>query len=141
MHEWALADAVIEEVKKYVDPAKGQRVKRVVLLFGELQAVDREVFAQGLADLLRTDPMAESMPPDAFTIETEPATFRCRSCRHGWPLASVEGLSEDTRESIHFVPETVHAFVSCPACSSSDFEIEDGRGVTIKSIDLVELVQ
>ena len=138
MHEWALADAVIEEVKKHLETQPHLHVEKVVLLFGELQAVDKEVFQQGLAEMLREDPVTASIPSDAFVVETEPATFRCRSCGRIWPLAEVEGLSDDVRESIHFVPETVHAFVSCPECHSADFGIEDGRGVTIKAIDLVE---
>ena len=138
MHEWALAEAVIEEVKKHFDPKKGQKIGKVLLRFGELQKVDREVFFEGLSDLIRADELNIAIPNTAFTAHTEPATFRCRSCNHEWALADVKDLDDDIRESIHFMPETVHAFLSCPSCKSADFSVEDGRGVTIQSIDILD---
>ena len=38
------------------------------------------------------------------------------------------------REAIHFVPESAHAFLRCPACKSPDFEISKGRGVWVERI-------
>jgi hydrogenase nickel incorporation protein HypA/HybF len=142
MHEWALAEAVLESVlgqlKREADErgyggrsaeATPLRVSKVTLLFGELQSIDSEIFFEGLKNL------AESYPfeADIFEIETEKALFRCRSCGTAWPLDSVE---EEAGEAIHFVPEMAHVFLRCPSCGSPDFILAAGRGVTIKSIVL-----
>ena len=36
---------------------------------------------------------------------------------------------------IHFVPELAHAYLRCPDCSSADFEVLGGRGVSIDAIE------
>ena len=139
MHEWALAEAVLEELKKYTKPHISQKIVKAVLLFGELQAVDPDVFNEGLKYLLPEADIEAEIEIEAFSIETDPAGFTCRNCGREWLLKETPDLSDDTRESIHFLPETVHSFVSCPKCESADFTISRGRGVTIKAIEILEL--
>ena len=38
-------------------------------------------------------------------------------------------------EAIHFIPELAHAFLECPSCQSPDFELLQGRGVSIGAIE------
>jgi hydrogenase nickel incorporation protein HypA/HybF len=69
-----------------------------------------------------------------FTVEHEPALFRCNACAHEWSLSESGGLTEEESEAIHFLPETSHLFVQCPSCGGTDFSIERGRGVSITEI-------
>jgi hydrogenase nickel incorporation protein HypA/HybF len=129
MHEWALAEAAVETARR---EAGGRRVLGVRLAFGELQQVDREIFAAAVADLAP----AAGIAADVFTVDVEPARFACRACGRPWALADVPGLSEDDREAVHLLPEAAHAYLRCPGCGSADFDIVAGRGVTIDSIEL-----
>lgn len=129
MHEWALAEAAVETVRR---EAGGRRVLRVRLSFGELQAVDRDVFAAALADLAP----AAGMDAAAFAVEDDPARFACRVCGRTWALADAPGLSAEEREAIHLLPEAAYAYLSCSGCGSADFDVIAGRGVSIAAIEL-----
>jgi hydrogenase nickel incorporation protein HypA/HybF len=129
MHEWALAEATVEAVRR---EAAGRRVLAIRLAFGELQQVDRDIFAAALADLAP----AAGIDAAAFEVAVEPARFACRACAATWALAAVPALSEDDREAIHLLPEAAHAFLRCPRCGSVDFDVVAGRGVTIAAIEL-----
>jgi hydrogenase nickel incorporation protein HypA/HybF len=129
MHEWALAEATVETVRR---EAAGRRVLGVRLAFGELQQVDRDIFAAALADLAS----AAGIDAAGFEVAVEPARFSCRACVAAWALADVPGLSEDDREAIHLLPEAAHAYLRCPRCGSVDFDVVAGRGVSITAIEL-----
>jgi len=129
MHEWALAESVVETVLR---EAGGMRVIRVDLRFGELQQVDRGIFAAALADLAP----GSGIDPSIFAIEVEEARFACRHCGRSWTLAGEGALTEEEREAVHLMPEAAHAYLRCPGCGSVDFEIAAGRGVLISSIEV-----
>jgi hydrogenase nickel incorporation protein HypA/HybF len=131
MHEWALAEATVEAVRR---EAAGRRVLGVRLAFGELQQADRDVFAAAIAEYAA----AAGIDAPAFTVDLEPARFACRRCGREWALAEVPGLGDDEREAIHLLPEAAHAYLRCPGCGSRDFDIAAGRGVAIASIELEE---
>lgn len=130
MHEWALAEAVLESVRAEQRSRSGQRASSVTIRFGELQSIDPDVFSEGVNQLARDDRELDV----AFQFEGEPATFICAACGRGWSLDDCD-LDEATREAIHFLPEVVHSFVACPDCGSADFRVDRGRGVTIESIE------
>ena len=132
MHEWALAEAVVATVEKIRGENGGRPVLAVRLRFGELQSICVEAFREGLAASLAGLPYG----PEVFEFGTEPAAFRCRACGHGWPLAGVPGIGEQEREAVHFLPESAHAYLRCPACGSPDFELAAGRGVSIEAVEL-----
>jgi hydrogenase nickel incorporation protein HypA/HybF len=129
MHEWALAEATVEAVKR---EAGGRRVLGVRLAFGELQQVDRDIFAAAVADLAP----GAGLNPAVFAIDVAPARFACRACGRSWTLADTPGLGVDEREAVHLLPEAAHAYLACPGCGSADFDVVAGRGVTIDSIEL-----
>jgi hydrogenase nickel incorporation protein HypA/HybF len=130
MHEWALAEAVLETVRERVIRDGGESVASVTVAFGELQHIDRDIFSEGLKTLSGE----YGIGSDVFSMETEPALFHCNGCDHEWGLGESGELSEDDLEAIHFLPETVHIFVKCPVCNSTDFLIKRGRGVSITEI-------
>jgi len=61
-------------------------------------------------------------------IEVEPL-LKCRTCGYEW-RADPSSMSQDVRESIHFLPESIYAYYRCPRCGSIDFEIVRGRGIS-----------
>jgi hydrogenase nickel incorporation protein HypA/HybF len=134
MHEWALADAVLTSVLDALPGRDARRIHRVRLQIGELQAVDREIFLFGLGTLLEP----YGVPVERFVVETRPAELSCGACGNRWGLGQGSGLSEEEREAIHFLPEAAHAFVRCPRCGSPDFSVEEGRGVSIAGIEIVD---
>ncbi len=131
MHEWALAEAVIESVKKEVEKRNLLTIESVVLSLGTLQNVDEGIFREGLVHFLdETIPLSI----DNIRFKNEDAAFRCRKCGASWDLKKEDEVSEDDLESIHFLPESAHSIISCPSCGSPDFEIVKGRGVYIEEI-------
>ena len=132
MHEWALAEAVLETAKRILRERGGSRVISVTVVFGELQAVDADIFRTGLDLLAAKAPFAE----DFLMIVTEKASFRCLACDTEWSTHS--DLTTHEKEAIHLLPETAHVYLRCPSCRSPDFKIERGRGVFIRSIEIEE---
>ncbi len=132
MHEWALAEAVLETVRQNTGEQDLKNVKVVNVLFGELQDVDPEIFESGLAQLLEDYPF----DIDVFHMHIEEASFLCNRCGSSFTLKAFPNLGEDERESIHFLPEAAHVYLQCPDCGSADFKVVKGRGVTIQSIEI-----
>jgi hydrogenase nickel incorporation protein HypA/HybF len=132
MHEWALADAVLEATTAAMVGRAPGCLRTVTILMGELQAIERSIFDVALRTLLEEKPFRQA----AFVVETEPAAFQCRACGAAWDLAGIAGLDAESREAIHFLPEAAHAFISCPSCGSPDFTLLRGRGVSIREIAL-----
>lgn len=128
MHEWALAEAVIESVTKLARNEGFLTVEEVTIRIGELQNVDIEIFEFALRQLQL--PMFEFT---VFRVEVQSTELGCRVCNRQWnPHSST--LAEDIAESVHFVPEVAHAYMKCPQCGSPDFEVLTGRGVWLQSI-------
>jgi hydrogenase nickel incorporation protein HypA/HybF len=132
MHEWALADAVIEATSAALAGRKPSCLRAVTVTVGELQAIDHEIFTFALNTLLEDRPFRAA----AYHLETEAASFRCGACQREWALADTLGLTDESREAIHFLPEAAHAFVRCPTCGSPDYRVQKGRGVSIASLTL-----
>ena len=128
MHEWALAEAVIRSVTKFAKDEGFTTVEEVTIRVGELQNVDIEIFDFALSQLRL--PMLELT---VFRVEVQLTELRCRVCNKQWNLHS-NTLAEEIAESVHFVPEVVHAYMKCPQCGSPDFEVLTGRGVWLQSI-------
>jgi hydrogenase nickel incorporation protein HypA/HybF len=112
----------------------GSSLHAVNLLFGELQNIDRDIFADGLSTLLKDVPR----DADIVHIQIEPARLSCNVCEREWGLNEVGNLTPDEREAIHFLPEAAHAFFRCPSCGSQDCRITQGRGISVASIELNE---
>ncbi|MGA2640497.1 MAG: hydrogenase nickel incorporation protein HypA [Spirochaetia bacterium] len=132
MHEWALADAVIEATSSALAGRNPTCLRAVTVTVGELQAIDHEIFRFALNTLLEERPFRTAV----YKLETEPARFLCGACEREWSLAETRDLDDQTREAIHFLPEAAHAFVRCPSCKSPDYRVKQGRGVSIASISL-----
>ncbi len=130
VHEWALAEAVSNYVlSKFVRSELSEKSVRLRIGFGELQAIDKEIFTFALKEILNMNGVTLSN----IEIVELPARFKCRRCGFEWTLKDLK-IDESVREAIHFIPEVVHSYLLCPNCGSRDFEVIAGRG-----IDFVEV--
>jgi hydrogenase nickel incorporation protein HypA/HybF len=133
MHEWALAEAVVAKAAEVARERGIAAVHEVVVGLGELQAVDRSAFELGLSIAQRDAP---ELVETSFVFQVDPARCACRPCGHAWALGdSLAGLPEDERESVHLLPEVVSLYVTCPRCSSPDFAVVGGRGVSLVAVN------
>lgn len=121
MHEWALAQSIVFTALK-------QKASRVKIALGELQQIDEDVFKLGLEEFSRIEGLEAT-----FEIKKIPASFKCNSCGKEWSFADAK-LNSKSAESVHFIPELAHSFLSCPKCKSPDFTIKQGRGCWLEEV-------
>lgn len=129
MHEWALAESVIKTAAEHFKKEKLKKLSEAGVVFGELQAIDKEIFSFALEELVKAE--SKILTGCKFKVIDEPAAFKCRVCGKEFTLKSLKKTAAEA-EYIHFIPEMAHTFLKCPKCSSPDFEITAGRGVYIK---------
>ncbi|MHC4548882.1 MAG: hydrogenase nickel incorporation protein HypA [Planctomycetota bacterium] len=133
MHEFALAEAVLTSALDAAEKEKLSRITAIRVRIGELQRIKQDIFEFALKEVM---PASEPrLAETEITLEIEPARFRCRACERRFALADVGEQGADEAEAIHFIPELAHAFLRCPDCRSPDFEVAEGRGVVIESIE------
>ena len=134
MHELALADAVITTALDAARKKGMTRILRIDVRVGELQRIETELFEFALKQVLpKTEPR---LTGTEITLAIEPARFRCRACSRAFTLDDTSGpAGERQAEAIHFIPELAHAYLRCPDCHSPDFEVTEGRGVSIQAIE------
>lgn len=134
MHEFALADAVITSALEVAQKEGMTRILRVDVRVGELQRIERELFEFALKEVL---PLSEGRLTDTeIAVTVEPARFGCRPCGRSFDLAEASmPEAEREAEAIHFIPELAHAYLRCPDCRSPDFEVVQGRGVSIGAVE------
>ncbi len=128
MHEWALAEGVIQTASGVAEEQGFEIITEIVVRIGELQQIEHDILQFAL-EQLRSPLMKDAK----FTLETVPGKLKCRSCGEEWTF-SPEGVAADESEAIHFVPEVAHVYISCPNCDSPDFQILEGRWVLLASI-------
>ena len=134
MHEFALAEGVAVTAVEAARKEGLRRVTRLSVTIGELQQIERDVFAEILRDVL---PHAHAELDDVeIDLNTESALLRCRACGHEFGMEEgCRDLDEAQSEAIHFIPELAHTYLRCPACASPDFEVVRGRGVWLAQVE------
>lgn len=131
MHEWALAESVVNTVLKHKEENNLIKVDKVLVKVGKLQQIELDIFNSALDDISKMKNVEGE-----FVVVEENASFKCRVCGHEWDFKeSVEDLEEDESEYVHFVPDIIRVYSKCPECGSRDFEVEKGRGVWIEYIE------
>ncbi|MCD6444441.1 hydrogenase nickel incorporation protein HypA [Candidatus Bathyarchaeota archaeon] len=131
MHEWALAEAIVETVCSYLSERRVKKVTSLKVAVGELQSIDEDILRFAIEELFK----GRGVKVVDLVLEEEPALFECRSCGKTWRFEDLN-IPEDAREAVHFIPEVFHVFARCPHCGSQDLEIVRGRGVYIASLEL-----
>ena len=133
MHEFALADAVVKAALQAAADGGIDRLHRVVIRVGELQQIRRELFEHSLTEVIPASD--DRLSGVEFDVTIEPVRFRCRTCGHEYGRADVDLADPGDAEAVHFIPELAYAYTRCPACGGPDFEILQGRGVVLASIE------
>jgi hydrogenase nickel incorporation protein HypA/HybF len=129
MHEWALAEAIINAASEIAEKEGIVQVTQVEIRVGELQQVEKDILKFALSQL-KTSRMKKAK----FKITTEKAKLNCRACGKTWVFTKSK-LDSNASEAIHFVPEIAHTYIKCPKCGSPDFEILEGRGITLQTVN------
>ena len=135
MHELALAEGVIATALETARKEGATSIREIAVSVGQLQRIEPDVFTQCLTQVMpSTDPLLTGVN---VSLRQEPARFRCRACGTQFGLADApDPFADDVLEAIHYVPELAHTYLSCPHCSSPDFEVIGGRGVWIDHIQI-----
>ena len=128
MHEWALAEAIIDASSQIAEKEGLIEISEVIVKLGELQQIEKDILRFALLHL-RTEKFRKTR----FRLETEKAQLKCRACGNSWTF-NKKKLGENASEAIHFVPEIAHTYVNCPKCCCPDFEILEGRGILIQRV-------
>ncbi len=133
MHELALADSVVKAALNAADEAGMAQIGRIVVKVGELQQIEKDLFEFSLTSVI---PAHDSRLADTeFDVTEEAVLFECRSCGKEYGRDESGSGDEAQEEAVHFIPELSHAFARCPSCSSPDFDIVRGRGITLERIE------
>ena len=128
MHEWALAESILSSAMQVAEQEGLREVTEVTVRVGELQQVESPILRFALSQM-----KTEFFKNAKFHILKGKSTLKCRVCGTKWQF-NIKKFDKTTLEAIHFVPEVAHAYVRCPKCGSSDFEIASGRGVWLENI-------
>jgi hydrogenase nickel incorporation protein HypA/HybF len=132
MHEWALAESILTAALEAAEKEKLKKIKEIKIAIGELQQIEQDIFQFALDEIIKDE---EKLKDVKIKIETEKSTLRCKNCEKTWTFSDMKKkLTEDEGEAIHFIPEVAFVHTRCPKCKSPDFEISEGRGVSITQI-------
>ena len=134
VHEWALAEGVIDTAVELSEKEGLARITKIVVRIGALQRINPDFFRKALETVMPAgDPRLKSAE---LVLNLEPAGFSCRKCGHEFGQEDVgQGLEHEQLEAIHFIPELAHSFMQCPRCDSPDFEVSRGRGLWLDSLE------
>ena len=133
MHEWALAESIITTAVKTAEKKKLKKIGEIKISIGELQQIEQDILEFALGEIIKSQD--GKLKNVKTIIETKESILKCKNCGNKWKFADMKKkLSDDESESIHFIPEVTFVHTRCPKCSSPDFEINSGRGVSVTSI-------
>lgn len=112
MHELSIAMSLVEQVEKVVREQNAVSVPRITVTVGQLSGVDPEAL-RGAFPLAAEDTPAAGAE---LVVELVAARVRCRACgQSSTPTAP---------------------FLFCVGCRSTEVDVEAGRELFIKSIEV-----
>ena len=143
MHEWSLAQAIVESITEAVNKKNSKRVKSLEVEIGSLAMLDKDIIVEAIKTLSE----GTKLEGAEIKVYEEETKFRCKKCGKIWSFSEVkeelEKNWEDTKIkdeygtqdlSIHYFPELVFTMMSCPSCGSKDFEILGSKEITIRNV-------
>ena len=132
MHEWALAESILVAATEAAEKEKIKKISEITIGMGELQQIEQDVFEFALNEIIKDQPTLKDLN---IKIKTLKSKLKCKNCENTWSFLDMKKkLTDDEGEAIHFLPEVAFVHSRCPKCSSPDFEITEGRGVSIIQI-------
>ena len=142
MHEWSLAEGLIQSLIDYAKNENLLKIDEVDISIGELMNIDLDVFKEALKSIMSISGLSDTN----VNIVIEKVSFKCKRCNYAWNLSEVThqlrerlgdvGIMEpEGKESpLHFFPELVSVFVNCPKCGSADFQVISGNTIKVLKI-------
>ncbi|MCS7125888.1 MAG: hydrogenase/urease maturation nickel metallochaperone HypA [Aigarchaeota archaeon] len=144
MHEWSIAESIIEAV---IQSVKYQKILEVEIKIGELRDLDIEILRESLKIL-----SSETILRDTkFDIIVSKAVFKCFDCGEEWGMREALKIMEnmltvdkyvleenELEPPIHFIPSLVIGLQRCPKCGGMDINIESGRELEISKVKVEE---
>ncbi len=112
MHEYSIAQALVEQINDVARQNGADAVTRVVIQVGKLRAVVPEILRWGF-EIASEGSIAEGAE---LEVEVIPIVIRCRAC-------STERELDDP-------------FYVCPACNSFDVEQLSGNELILKTLEI-----
>ncbi len=119
MHEFSVAQLVLEAVLKAAAKHGARRVLEVTLEVGELSLLNLEQLEFSFKVLSKGTIVEDAK----LRFEVRRTVIRCLKCGY-------EGMAASAELESHLPP----LVVQCPACRSLETEMLDGRGCCVKSI-------
>jgi len=133
MHEWALVESILTASIEAAEREGLKKIKEINIGIGELQQIAIEAFEFAFEELTKS--LDDKLKGVKIRFKTEKSNLACNNCRHEWSFDVLKkNINEGESEAIHFIPEVAFVHSRCPKCKSPDFEISNGRGVSILSI-------
>ena len=130
MHELSLVQGIIEAVDKAAKD-RGGKVVELEVRVGELAQFDLPLVRELLRDMRK----GTSVEGAKVSVRSEKSKIRCLSCGAVWSFKeAVSPMDKDEREVVHFFPELLNSYFSCPRCAKSYMEIVEGRSVRIARV-------
>ncbi len=112
MHEYAIAEALVEQIERVAREHPGCTVRSAVVAIGGLRRIVPDILRFGF-EIAAADSAAAGAD---LVIEHVPIRFRCNGCN---------------AESV--VDEAIYL---CPACGSGDVTALSGDELMLKSVDI-----
>ena len=144
MHEFGIAQSVVDYALSEADRVGARGVRRLQLSVGEVMQVDARALAAAFRVLLD----GPRLKGCRVSVRIEKASFVCRKCAARWGMRkALEQLDEtpgslrvkepDGKElPLHFLPSLYQTFVHCPNCGSADVGATGGEGIRVKGVVL-----
>ncbi len=142
VHEYSVAEGIVLAIKKLKEANDLGEISEAVISVGNLAQIDREV----LHELLKILSDEYGLGTVKFLINEEESKFECNHCGFSWGWSQVKneimrelcGDVSDCDNPVHFIPDLVNVFMSCPNCKSQDFKIVSGYDVKLLNIRVLK---
>jgi hydrogenase nickel insertion protein HypA len=144
MHEFGIAQSVVDFALSEVERKKASAVRELRLSVGELMQVDTRALSSALR-VLMTGPRLKGC---RLSVAVEKASFVCARCGASWrmkdALKQLEGTPSSLRVNepdgkelpLHFLPSLYQSFLHCPKCGSADIATSGGEGIQLRRLVL-----
>jgi len=141
LHEWSLAEAVVNSLIKLAEDRGAVAFKEVEIAYGEIMELEASIFKTAFEELSK----GTLVEGAKLVLKEEKAKFRCNACGAEWDFGTVEEVLSDEfnvieeplgeKESpLHFLPHLAPALFRCPSCGSRDFDLVSGKGLRITRV-------
>jgi hydrogenase nickel insertion protein HypA len=120
MHEFSIAQQIVEVVLRTAREQQAREVERVVVVIGELALLNGEQVKFWVEEIFSHQPLTRSARLD---LETRPGRVHCPQC-------GFQGDPPMPGPEAHFLSPTL----ICPQCGQPGMEIREGRECLVKRI-------